>query len=476
MTVEGVQYQTFEDNTANALTATLERVFYHKLPGAANYTIATFPSDFSIRVAMTGFLSAYRRCCHVTSPWTHEQFVDHTRPAKRAVYQRAAESLIHDPLRARDAQVRGFLKWEKLPVQSKRTVPRLISPRDPRLNLEIGCYLKRIELDIYKNLSRVMRAPRTVVGKGLNAEQIAQVLYEDWCEVEDPVAFILDASRFDAHCRSGMLIVSHEAFSMHYTGEERKRFRKFLKYQLSGHVLIVCPDGSVRYSLSTRCSGEMDTASGNTLISIGMLYEFLTCVGIPTADVRVLANGDDVIMIMPRKYQGACQVISSYYLSHFGFVMKVEGPRCEFEQCTFCQCNPVFDGSKWRMVRMVPQCLSKDATIVHYLPNSEFLRDYLHTVGLCGLSLASGIPILQEYYAKLASLGHRCVALEECGMTYLAAGLSPLIREIVPATRASFARAFGIMPDHQIAVERTIQALELSDLRLSDIATVGLSL
>jgi len=73
---------------------------------------------------------------------SRQQVVDTYRGPKRRVYEQAMLSLEVDPLDVRDSRLTSFVKLEK---QDVGKAPRVINPRSPRYNLELGRYLKLAE-------------------------------------------------------------------------------------------------------------------------------------------------------------------------------------------------------------------------------------------------------------------------------------------------------------------------------------------
>jgi hypothetical protein len=106
--------------------------------------------------------------------------------------------------------------------------------------------------------------------------------------------------------------------------------------------------------------------------------------------------------------------------------------------------------------------MSKDATIIHSQYVGDNLTRYLATVGDCGISLTSGLPILQEYYTAMgAGKGLSPLVdeqLAESGFFRLARGLHGKYRPITDTARVSFWRAFGIVPEIQVALEEQFRA------------------
>jgi len=158
------------------------------------------------------------------------------------------------------------------------------------------------------------------------------------------------------------------------------------------------------------------------------------------------------------------------YFAQLGFVMKVEAPVEVFEQLVFCQTQPVYvDEVEVRMCRDPRVTLSKDATMMNYEYASTALRTQMNAVGMCGLSLTSGIPVVQSYYVSLAgSVGRAKQRVDprffETGFYRLSRGLESKSRPVSDAARVSFWRAFGIVPDLQIYLEQYFQSVSPYDI------------
>ncbi len=107
------------------------------------------------------------------------------------------------------------------------------------------------------------------------------------------------------------------------------------------------------------------------------------------------------------------------------------------------------------MVRNFPSSTSKDATVLHKDFAVGRWREYLYALGMCGLSLTEGIPVLMSYYQTMIRAGKpgHC-DLGITGMTFLANGLSYTGRGITPQARYSFWKAFGVLPQLQEAREQ----------------------
>jgi len=78
-----------------------------------------------------------------TTRLTPKEFLGFYSGRKLERYQKAVESLEMHPVREKDAWLSTFVKAEKLNITAKPDpAPRVILPRDPRYNVEVGRYLR----------------------------------------------------------------------------------------------------------------------------------------------------------------------------------------------------------------------------------------------------------------------------------------------------------------------------------------------
>jgi len=111
-----------------------------------------------------------------------------------------------------------FVKYEKTDRTTKEDpVPRVISPRDPKYNIQLGRYLKPIEERIFKALGKMFGHP--TVMKGMDTDRTASVLHEKWDHFNNPVAIGLDASRFDQHVSLEALKFEHSVYAACFRGK-----------------------------------------------------------------------------------------------------------------------------------------------------------------------------------------------------------------------------------------------------------------
>ncbi len=427
----------------------LERVFFINKGG--EFTRPPQPNPKIFKVRMSSFRRELLRYTPPTTPTSREKFPLYYRGRKRTQYQNAVDSLNRRDVDATDAHIKCFVKAEKINFTAKKDpAPRIISPRDPRYNVAVGCYLKHIEHMLYRAIAKTFGS--TTVSKGLNVEEVAALLKGIWDRVDDPVAIGLDASRFDQHVSRVALQWEHSIYNSIYGDDELK---KLLSWQLHNRCKGFTTDGKLSYTTEgTRMSGDMNTAMGNCLIMCGLIHAYSSE---RKVKVELVNNGDDCVVIIRRRDLKKFESGLTEWFEEMGFTMKVEDHVDVFEKIQFCQMQPIYDGSKYVMVRNPIVSIAKDAISIKPLDSKSMYQKWLGAVGEGGVSLTGGIPILQSFYCALerGSGGKRLKddPTMETGWWYLSRGMERKVSKVSSQARYSFHLAFDIPPDLQIAVE-----------------------
>jgi hypothetical protein len=453
-------YLVHNSSLNNLARGVLTRVLLVKGAPAPRPRVGIY--DERLRYFRNGLLKRFSS----TTPVSRHEFVDYYKGRRKTLYQRAADSLLHTSISRKDAVIKAFVKAEFINSDDKPDPdPRVISPRDPRYNVEVGRYLRPIEHQVYRAIADVFG--EITVLKGYNAEQIGEIFATKWDKYCDPVAIGLDASRFDQHVSVEALEWEHSVYNGIYHSDE---LRKLLSWQLHNSVIGHCRDGKLKYVTDgCRMSGDMNTALGNCLIMCALVHAYLKSRGIQGS---LANNGDDCTVIIERrnllKFQGG---LTDWFLE-MGFNMKVEAPVFNIEGIEFCQTHPVFVGGSFTMVRNFPKALSKDCLSLKQMDSPKVCRAWMDAVGQGGLSLTGGIPIYQDFYSSYIRLSasintgekyhlarnskrrHRAPDVElNGGMAWLSKGMSRNYQAVSPDTRHSFYLAFGVTPDEQLLME-----------------------
>lgn len=444
----------------------LERVYFVEKEGKL-----VAPPVPASQEGFSGTLSSFKRRLLPYLPMatrvTPEQFVGRYTGRRATIYAAAVESLARKGVCRKDSYLSTFVKAEKLNLSSKPDpAPRVIQPRHPRYNVEVGRYLAHVEHNVYRAIAEVWGGP--TVMKGYNAFGTGRELRAMWDEFAEPVAVGLDASRFDQHVSVEALRWEHSIYLACYAGRDRTELNNLLQWQLRNTGFARASDGGYKYKVNgCRMSGDMNTAMGNCLLMSAMVWAYCQEKRIKA---RLANNGDDCVVVMDRRHLASFQRDVREWFLRMGFTMKVEAPAYEFEQIEFCQTRPVWTPDGWLMCRDPRVCCSKDVVSVLPLHQGNGAYGLLTAVGQCGLSLAGGVPVLQSFYSAMVvagrgvQYGHHCQF--ENGFQRLARGMHLGVREIHPRTRYSFWLAFGIIPEVQMAVEQELEGWTFTPLVL----------
>lgn len=392
--LQGHDVQTHNNSLANLCRGVGERVLYTNRECLKPIQ----PRVLVFEKRLASYRDQLVRIIGWQSPVTHDQFVDFYKGPRRLVYQRAVDGLVMEPVRPRDAFLKTFVKAEKLNFSVKNDpAPRVIQPRDPRYNVEVGCFLRPLEHKMYDAIDTVFKSP--TIMSPYNAFTQARILRDCWDQFNDPVCVGLDASRFDQHVSVQALEFEHSVYDAIF---KSSKLRWLLRMQLHNHGIARASDGFFRYEKrGSRMSGDMNTSMGNKILMCLMAKSYLDTLPFKC---RFVNNGDDCLVFTERKNLESLESMERYFRD-FGFNIVRETPVTEFEMVEFCQTKPVCCNSVWRMVRNVKTCLTKDVTCVNLGHNVEMYRRLLKDIGVSGLATAADVPVLGAFYRMLSRFG-----------------------------------------------------------------------
>jgi hypothetical protein len=307
-----------------------------------------------------------------------------------------------------------------------------------------------------------------VVMKGLGVVEVGEQLRRKWLKYHQPVAVGLDASRFDQHVSVDALKWEHLVYRAIFAGcPGSNDLKRLLKLQLENRGRAVVDGYKVDYECEgCRASGDMNTGLGNCLIMSCLVWLYCRERGV---DASLANNGDDCLVFMDRRSLGRFMAGLDAWFLEMGFRMECETPVFEFERCEFCQCQPVWSGYEWVMVRNPFTAMSKDVIALGLRTDDEY-RKWCYAVGVGGASLYGDMPLFQAFYRRLAEVGtksriSRSLMYQSSGFYRM---LSYQVRrstgreDVVDACRLSFARAFGISPALQALWEGMLGQVDYS--------------
>lgn len=376
---------------------------------------------------------------------------------KRTVYEGAGKSLHNRGLERKDGYTKNFTKTER--SLKENAVPRNISPRSPRYNVKVGLYLKKGEPILLGAVNKMLGS-KTIM-KGMNAAQVGAEFHRKWLVFGgegNAVAIGLDASRFDQHVSDIALEFEHKFWTHGIAdSDKRKELASLLEWQIRNKGFGRCRDGTIKYSvLGTRCSGDMNTGSGNCLLATTMLIAYCESRGIP---YEIANNGDDCVVFTHKKFLKKFSAGLHEWFVDMGFNMVVEEPVYVLEKVVFCQSQPVYDGRSWTMVRDPRTCIAKDCVSLKPWRNEKEYCSWINAVGQSGTALAGGIPVLDSFYRSFVRAGKNAKPLTLTdptltgGLFWLSKGMNRRNLSVSPEARFSFWLAFGITPDDQRLIE-----------------------
>lgn len=432
-------------------TALCTRMYMCEVGG--QYVEPPLPSEATVAAKLKNFKS--RLQAFHSTPETLDEVVERYTGRKKVIYADACLSLLHRPLERKDAVSVSFVKPEKT---NPTKAPRCIQPRDPRYNLELGAYLKHIEHRIYGRIAKIFGDGPTVM-KGMNVQQIGSVMAGKWNSFTKPCAVGLDATKFDMHVSPAVLGWEHSIY-MHIF-RNCPKLRRLLDWQMNNVGSGFCKDGRLRYKVrGKRFSGDMNTAMGNCIIMCGLVYEYARERGI---HVKLANNGDDCVVFMEQCNLRAFMLGLETWFLELGFRMVAEEPVYDLQKVEFCQMHPIRVNGKWCMVRNITAAMSKDAICLLPIRSRKELSEWLGAVGDCGSSLTAGVPIARAYYGLFQKSGTRRTKFGDAlfrnsGVQFLRKGMVSGEDTITPEARYDVWLAWGLLPDHQVALEAKLSA------------------
>lgn len=383
-------------------------------------------------------------------PKPRERVLDHYSGRQLAEFQRALRTLRERPVCAKDARVKMFLKDDKYVAEyAHQKAPRCIQYRDKRYCLELARYLQIIEGRVY---SATDRYGHRLIAKGRNLAQRGADLDAKASEFADPYFLLLDASNFDAHVATELLKVEHGV----YVGMTKKSARKQLKWLLQQQLVNVgrTKNGTSYTTPGTRMSGDMNTGLGNSILMAAMLESYLDDCGVSGA---VYVDGDDSVVVVDRSSVSKLLPVKQYFLE-FGMEMKYEATG-EMSQVDFCQCRPVNVDGSWVLCRDPKRVMVRPLWTTRVM-GRKLAGRYLKGLGLGEIAVNWGLPLGGALGKRLYELGegkpwsyefHPGMKAREYGRTD-----TP---EPSFGTRMSYFEAWGVSPEEQVAVERSISRL-----------------
>lgn len=443
-----INFRAYNTDVQALEMAVKERVFFVKIDGA--FRVPQGPSAHAFD-RLKNIARHFSRAPRYVTRQTYQQYVDTCPPHKRAIYRNAKVRLEQWGFRTKLANVEAFIKFEKLKfTRSKVPVPRLISTRKPDYHLELGTYIRPIEKIVYTVLDSY--AGSKAIMKGCNMAERGKIISGHWFALRKPCAQPLDIKRMDQHVSVAALRWEQAQYRKFFPKD--KLFKKLLRLQLRNKCSGYTPNGKVKYVVTgKRESGDVNTSLGANILTASIVFAFLDSLEIV---IRVVVDGDDCQAFMEQEDLPRYRAGVERWFGSFGFTLDLGPPVFELEKVSFCQAQPVFDGEQYVMIRDPHISITKDCISLKPLENDKVKLRWCAAIGLGGVSMTGGIPVVQNFYNMLVRSSKGAKPLDDSSTyKYTGRGLGMERQLCAPAaeSRYSFYLAFGIPPDAQIVIE-----------------------
>jgi len=396
-------------------------------------------------------------------PWPISRMPESYGGIKGARYMQALSNVLSRGIDRRDSRLSFFVKLELVKQKKARFVPRPIQFRRAEYCVAYAQYYKPIEGLIYEFEGDGYSFPEgRLFAKNLNSVQRGELIYQKWCNIDDPFAACLDFSRYDEHISLDHLKAAHRFKTMVIGDREFSRLDTW-QYNNRGRS-----QAGVYFSHEGgRCSGDMNTAGDNNALTLLMLNIAAREVGLKC---NFLIDGDDSIIFCSRRDWALKGDRFMQALVNLGMTVKVEGYATIMEHIDFCQCRPVLVGGSYRMVRNPGKVVSKMGfTTKPY--TLDMYASYIQQLGYAEGLINLGVPVLQSFAYMCARVkakhnikwdereDHVYYLRRELGSQWRdKIGKLPAPSEISAETRASFAAAFDFPYPQQLFWEQVFDA------------------
>lgn len=368
---------------------------------------------------------------YTLTKYSFEQVIQAKPPSLREKARNAVQTVYKEGLCKRDYKVRMFIKNERMSYTSGGGYkpPRAIQARSPAYTIVLQRYI----MPYSKKWRDVEPYPPILVG--YDGAKIATILHEAWESYDEPVAVLLDHSRFDSGVHTEWLRQEHQYYCDHFPNDPE--LPELLQQQVNNTCITF---NRVRYKMKgTRCSGDANTSSGNSTVNLAMLMRLFRQV-----KRHVYNIGDDSV---GRDY---------LWETPYSIVD-------QFEHIEFCQCRPIETINGWLMVRDPERVLTRSSyCIAQNINTMSLLKRWMLGVGLCEQSVNPGVPVLYQFGCWMA--GHtRARPIYEPNYKPWLRTIPYTNTMITLQARLSFAKAFSVSIDQQLRIEHYFRTLQLSN-------------
>lgn len=353
-----------------------------------------------------------------------------------------------DGLSRKDPLIKEMQKLELYEVSQLAVKEnRGIQYRSVTYNAALARHLWHVE----HRLCQLMGTNRTVscVAKGKDQGQRAVQLLRLAYHFRNPVFYLLDHSRFDAHVCEALLREEHKSHlrCRRYNPE----LVKLLKHQLENRGRTA---GGIDYfSRGKRMSGDINTGTGNTKINKGLLQGWLEA-----SDVHgeFVLDGDDSVVVVEADDEQHLLPIEQFMLE-CGMVTECIRTT-KISEVEFCQAKIVWSrNGPWlcgNPKKRLAMCMVSAENVDAGLAPAIFAGKVA-----CELAFTPAVPMFKPLWLLASSLEQRAQVAERSHFRLRELGVEPDTISVPkwlepnPDERISYALAWGVSPNEQKAYE-----------------------
>jgi len=464
----------FSQSLHNLTRSINERLYHVKIDGV--YQKPPLPDEDHFGESLFPVLVLLRKYVISVTCLRLEEVPATFKGKKVKIYENSVQSLFDLPLNEKDFVMKCFGKFEKVNCSRKSyndIVNRLICPFSYRYNAQLSRFVKPLSKPMIHCIDSIfmdvlgLKVFEPTVMKGLDAVQIGQAFEKKFSHFYDPVAFGIDATRWDQHFSVVAQKWVFSFFEEFFAGQKAgKFFRYLLNRQISRKGTAQCAEGYVNFKLDGGLpSGVANTTDGNCVLMPTLVFAY--CLSHDINKFAMADMGDDGTIIMERSDAAKFdeKLVKEWFVS-MGFNLKVEPMVDRLEQIEFCQAHPVRIGGVYIMVRNPHIAVSRDAISAHPFLSVKGFTAYTDSIGQGGMALTGGVPVMQNYYrSMLRSSEASCPTGYDVstyrawsddvdyGMFGYSKTLNRHFNEPSQDDRYSFYVAFGILPNLQKELE-----------------------
>lgn len=332
---------------------------------------------------------------------------------------------------------------EKILVKEDRG----IQYRSTQYNAALARQLWNIE----HRLIHLHDGPNRMVMKGLQPDERFRHILCGTETFKDPVFFLLDHSRFDAHVNPALLALEHSVYR--YCRRGNPELKRLLRWQEKNCGYSF---GGIKYAIKgKRMSGDVNTSLGNTILNLCMLRAWLRHHRVRG---KIFLDGDDSVVVVEREASVGLRDFAGFF-EKLGMV--TEGEMVEdFWKVEFCQSRPVWIDGQVRACRDPLKVIST-VGICAGSHDDQTMREIVAATCKCEFALnGMNMPVVSPYVHRVFERTRTTRNQLANSWRYKAEFFGLNWREDVKFTpdvseesRYWFWRTWGITPGEQLMME-----------------------